>query len=77
MVNAMAKNLINNYDELVQRARRDAESLGILYEKYYEPIFRFCVHRVYCRATAEDITASVFLVVAGKIRDFRQQNPMN
>lgn len=71
MVNAMAKKNTDNYDDLVQMASRDAEALGRLYEKYYEPIFRFCVHRVYCRATAEDVTASIFLVIAGKIRDFR------
>jgi len=48
----------------------DAEALGRLYELYYERIFRFCVHRLFSKETAEDVTSTVFLVVAGKIRTF-------
>lgn len=71
MVDAMAKRLQENeHLGIVVRARNDAAALGALYDKYYERIYRFCVHRVYCKTTAEDITGSTFLAVAAKIGEF-------
>jgi len=58
-------------DELVLMARTQADALGRLYELYYERIFRFCVHRLYDKDTAEDVTSAVFLEVARKIRSFK------
>ncbi|MFH1716409.1 MAG: sigma-70 family RNA polymerase sigma factor, partial [Planctomycetota bacterium] len=60
-------------DDLVQRARIEADELGRLYELYYERIFRFCVHRLFDKETAEDVTSAVFLEVARKIRSFKGQ----
>lgn len=57
--------------DLVVQARTDADALGRLYEMYYERIFRFCVHRLFCREIAEDVTSTVFLEVARRIRSFR------
>jgi RNA polymerase sigma-70 factor (ECF subfamily) len=58
-------------DELVVLAKTQAAALGKLYELYYDRIFRFCVHRLFNRATAEDVTSSVFLTVARTIRQFQ------
>ncbi len=71
MVEAMAK--IDNRadsDGLVFRAHTDADALGQLYDMYYERIFRFCVHRLFAKEAAEDITSTVFLEVARRIRNF-------
>ena len=57
-------------DDLVLRARTQADALGRLYELYYEPIFRFCVHRLFIKEIAEDVTSTVFLEVARGIRRF-------
>jgi len=57
-------------DYLVVRARTQADALGRLYERYYEPIFRFCVHRLFVKEIAEDVTSTVFLEVARGIRSF-------
>jgi RNA polymerase sigma-70 factor (ECF subfamily) len=57
-------------DDLVVRARKDADALGRLYELYYERIFRFCVHRLFSKQAAEDVTSTVFLEVARRIRTF-------
>lgn len=51
-------------------ARTQAEALGRLYELYYERIFRFCVHRLFDKEIAEDVTSGVFLEVARGIRRF-------
>jgi hypothetical protein len=71
MVGAMAKSVERtDIDGLVQRSRVEAEALSQLYELYYERIFRFCVHRLFSKETAEDVTSVVFLKVAGGIRSF-------
>ena len=57
-------------DDLVLRARTEADALAGLYELYYERIFRFCVHRLFSKEAAEDVTSTVFLEVARKIRTF-------
>jgi RNA polymerase sigma-70 factor (ECF subfamily) len=59
------------YDDLVVLAKTQAGALGRLYELYYDRIFRFCVHRLFNRTTAEDVTSSVFLTVARTMRDFK------
>jgi len=72
MVGAMAKLVEQAEDEgLVLRARTEADALGRLYELYYERIFRFCVHRLFNKEIAEDVTSGVFLEVARGIRSFK------
>jgi RNA polymerase sigma-70 factor (ECF subfamily) len=71
MVGAMAKTVKQtDIDDIVVRARVEAEALSQLYELYYERIFRFCVHRLFIKEAAEDVTSTVFLKVAGGIRSF-------
>jgi len=57
-------------DDLVNQARTQAYALGQLYELYYERIFRFCVHRLFNKEIAEDVTSAIFLEVARKIGTF-------
>ncbi len=74
MVGAMAKvDERTENDDLVFRARTQADALGRLYELYYERIFRFCVHRLFNKEIAEDVTSTVFLEVARGIRTFKGQ----
>ena len=57
MVGAMAKLVeLTEDNDLVIRAKTQAEALGRLYEMYYERIFRFCVHRLFNKEIAEDVT---------------------
>ena len=53
-----------SWDVVVCRVRHDAESLALLYEKYYDPILRHCFYRVFNRHLAEDLTSETFLRVA-------------
>lgn len=72
MVGAMAKPVEQTpYDDLVVQAKTEAGALARLYDLYYDRIFKFCVHRLYNKTTAEDITSGVFLTVAGSMRDFK------
>ena len=75
MVGAMAKGVERiDDDDLVPRARTQADALGRLYELYYDRIFRFCVHRLFNKEIAEDVTSAVFLEVARRIRSFEGQS---
>jgi RNA polymerase sigma-70 factor (ECF subfamily) len=48
--------------ELVRRAQSgDAEGFGLLYDRYVDVVFRFLLHRVGDRATAEDFTSETFV----------------
>lgn len=42
-----------------------------LYRRHYDSVFRYCVHRLFERHTAEDITAEVFLKVVENLDNFR------
>ena len=65
----LAERTENN--DLVVKAKTQAEALGRLYEMYYERIFRFCVYRLFNKEIAEDVTSAVFLQVARGIRGFK------
>lgn len=71
MVGTMAKVVERIDDDLVFRARTQAEALGRLYEMCYERILGFCVYRLFNKEIAEDITSAVFLEVARGIGTFR------
>lgn len=72
MVAIMAKPVEQTvYDDLVILAKSQAAALGRLYELYYDRIFRFCVHRLFNRSVAEEVTSSVFLTVARTMRQFK------
>jgi len=81
MVGAMAEITRQiDADELVLQARSDADALGQLYDLYYDRIFRFCVHRLFDKQTAEDVASMIFLEVARRIRTFagrREQDFQN
>lgn len=57
-------------DELVLRARNDRDAFGRLYDQHYPGVLRYCIHRLFDRDTAEDVTATIFLIVARQVRDF-------
>ena len=57
-------------DDLLQRARCDSQALGQLYDLHYAGVLRYCIHRLFVREVAEDVTGQVFLEIARRIRRF-------
>ena len=55
---------------LIARARSDPEAFVRLYRMHYDAIFRYCAHRLFERAVAEDVTSQVFLKVVEKFGAF-------
>ena len=58
-------------DQLVERAKTDAEAFGTLYDRYFARIYRFVYSRVHDRETAEDVTSDVFCKALGAIGRYR------
>ncbi len=46
---------------LVAQAHSNPDAFIELYRRYYDAVFRYCVHRLFERAAAEDATSQVFL----------------
>ncbi len=59
-----------NDGRLIARARSDPEAFVRLYRMHYDAIFRYCAHRLFERAAAEDVTSQVFLKVVEKFGSF-------
>lgn len=56
---------------LVEAARQDRTAFALLFRRHYDEIFRYCARRLPNRATAEDITSSVFLKMVHSFNTFR------
>ena len=58
-------------DGLVIQARSDKAAFVQLYRRHYDAIFRYCAHRLFDRATAEDVTSEVFLKMVENFHRFK------
>ena len=47
--------------ELVERAKRDPQEFGALYDRHFQQIYRFIYSRVREQTAAEDVTSEVFI----------------
>lgn len=57
--------------ELVERARKDHQAFGQLYDKYYGPIYRYILHRVADGDLACDLTSETFFKALRNLKKFR------
>ena len=60
-----------NDGKLVEQARSDPAAFTRLYRNHYDAVFRYCVHRLFDKQTAEDVTSVVFLRVVEKFSSFK------
>lgn len=64
----------NEVWSLVERAQRgETEAFGLLYDRYFDTVFRFIYFRVGNRQLAEDLTADTFLRALKRIGSFTWQ----
>lgn len=60
--------------ELVARAQRgDVDAFGVLYQRYYEVIYRYILSRLGDPEPAEDLTAAVFLRAFESLGKYRER----
>ena len=60
--------------KLIERAKRNSEAFGELYDKYYSQIFGYTLKRVANLEIARDITSETFLRALKNLWQFRWQN---
>ena len=58
-------------DQLVERAKQDADALGELYDHYFGQIYRFVYSRLHNPDAAEDVTSEVFFKALRAIGRYR------
>jgi len=64
---------LNEEKELVEKARRNPEAFGEIYEQYYSPIFGYALKRVANIEIAQDITSEVFFKALKNLGRFHWQ----
>ena len=62
-----------NENEIVEKAKRDSESFGKLFDFYYEKILKFCTYKTYNVALAHDIASETFFKALKNIRKYKNQ----
>jgi len=60
-----------NDGRLIAEAHSDPTAFARLYRRHYDSVFHYCVHRLFERQAAEDVTSSVFLKVVENFGRFR------
>ncbi len=60
-------------ERLIERAKRDPDAFGELYERYVDRIYNYVFYRVGDHDDAEDLTARVFYRALGHIARYRQR----
>ena len=64
---------LNEEKELVEKARRNPEAFGKIYDQYYSPIFGYVLKRVANIEIAQDITSEVFFKALKNLGQFHWQ----
>ena len=57
--------------QLIAEARSNPAVFVQLYRRHYDAVFRYCVHRLFERQAAEDVTSDVFLKAVENIHRFK------
>jgi len=60
--------------EIIEKAKHNPEVFGLLYDKYYQPIFGYVLRRTASISETQDITSETFLKALKKLWQFRWQN---
>ncbi len=60
-------------ENLIERAKTNAEAFGALYERYVDRVYSYIYYRIGDTHEAEDLTARVFYRALGHIGDYRQR----
>jgi len=62
--------IVGNDGRLIAEPRDDPAAFARLYRRHYDCVFRYCVHRLFERQAAEDVTSAVFLKVLEHLNGF-------
>lgn len=68
-MDSVSKRPENN--DLIMQAQTSYNAFALLYRRHYDAIFKYCVHRLFDRHLAEDVSSQVFLKVVEKFNSFK------
>jgi len=60
--------------EIINEAKKNPEAFGLLYDKYYQPIFSYVLKRTANLELAQDLTSQTFFKALKGLGNFRWQN---
>ncbi len=60
---------------LVAAAKRERSAFAPLYQRYADPVYRYCLRRLGSREAAEDATAQVFMKALAALPTYREESP--
>lgn len=60
--------------EIIKEAKKNPEAFGLLYDKYYQPIFRYILRRTANIELTKDLTSQTFFKALKGLGKFRWQN---
>ncbi len=60
-------------EQLIERARHNADAFGVLYERYVDRVYNYIYYRTGNVHEAEDLTARVFYRALAHMDDYRQR----
>jgi RNA polymerase sigma-70 factor (ECF subfamily) len=64
-----------SYAELVAHTVHDPRAFALLYRRYLDPIYRYCLHRLGSTEVAEDATSQIFLKALGALSTYAAERP--
>lgn len=60
--------------ELILRAKKDPEAFGVIFDRYYDPIFGYVLRRVGSAHIAQDIVSETFFKALDRLWQFHWRN---
>ncbi len=60
---------------LVAAAKRERSAFAPLYQRYADPVYRYCLRRLGSKEAAEDATAQVFMKALAALPAYREESP--
>ena len=60
--------------DLAERAATDPQAFALLYARYLDPVYRYCLRRLGSRAAAEDATSIVFTKALAGLPRYRAES---
>lgn len=60
--------------QLIKEAKRNPEAFGLLYDRYYQPVFRYILRRTTNIELTKDLTSETFFKALKHLNRFRWKN---
>lgn len=70
-----ADSVLDDDAQVVALAKRDPRAFAPLYDRYFDPVYRYCYRRLGDREAAADATAQVFAKALAALPHYREDAP--